>query len=82
MSAPGPRPRDRGDVIMLEGAVVDLVHGLARVRTELGGRPHFVLAAICGKMRTARVRVMVGDRVSVEVSAYDTARGRITFRHR
>jgi translation initiation factor IF-1 len=41
-----------------------------------------VLTTICGKMRRNRIRVTLGDRVSVEVSPYDVQRGRITFRHR
>ena len=41
-----------------------------------------VLAHLAGKLRRFRIRVLPGDRVSVEVSAYDPTRGRITFRHR
>lgn len=41
-----------------------------------------VLATIAGKMRRHRIRVALGDRVTVEVSGYDPTRGRITFRHR
>jgi len=39
-----------------------------------------VLAAISGKMRKHRIRILVGDRVSVEMSPYDLSRGRITYR--
>ncbi len=41
-----------------------------------------VLAHLAGRMRRFRIRVLPGDRVSVEVSAYDPTRGRITYRHR
>lgn len=41
-----------------------------------------VLAHLAGKMRRFRIRVLPGDRVSVEVSGYDPTRGRITYRHR
>lgn len=41
-----------------------------------------VLAHLAGKMRRFRIRVLPGDRVSLEVSAYDPTRARITFRHR
>jgi translation initiation factor IF-1 len=41
-----------------------------------------VLATIAGKMRRFRIRVLQGDRVTVEVSPYDLSRGRITFRHK
>jgi translation initiation factor IF-1 len=43
---------------------------------------HTVLATIAGKMRRFRIRVLQGDRVTVEVSPYDLSRGRITFRHK
>jgi translation initiation factor IF-1 len=43
---------------------------------------HDVLATMAGKMRRFRIRVLQGDRVSVEVSPYDLSRGRITFRHK
>ncbi|MEQ9319281.1 MAG: translation initiation factor IF-1 [Polyangiaceae bacterium] len=41
-----------------------------------------VMAHLAGKLRRFRIRVLPGDRVSVEVSAYDPTKGRITFRHR
>ena len=43
---------------------------------------HEVLARLAGKMRKFRIRVLPGDRVTVEVSPYDLTRGRITYRHR
>ncbi len=43
---------------------------------------HSVLATIAGKMRRYRIRVLAGDRVTLEVSPYDLTRGRITFRHK
>jgi len=43
---------------------------------------HSVLATIAGKMRRFRIRVLEGDRVSIEVSPYDLNRGRITYRHK
>jgi translation initiation factor IF-1 len=50
-----------------------------RVQLENG---HTLLATIAGRMRRYRIRVMVGDRVAVEITPYDLGRGRITFRHR
>jgi len=41
-----------------------------------------VLATTAGKMRRFRIRILAGDRVTVEVSPYDLTRGRITFRHK
>ena len=43
---------------------------------------HSVLATTAAKMRKFRIRVLAGDRVTVEVSPYDLGRGRITFRHK
>jgi translation initiation factor IF-1 len=41
-----------------------------------------VLAQISGKMRKNRIRILMGDRVSVEMSPYDLTRGRITYRYK
>ncbi|MDQ3998128.1 MAG: translation initiation factor IF-1 [Gemmatimonadota bacterium] len=43
---------------------------------------HKLLATTAGKMRRFRIRILAGDRVTVEVSPYDLTRGRITFRHK
>jgi translation initiation factor IF-1 len=43
---------------------------------------HVVLAQISGKMRKNRIRILVGDRVSIELSPYDLTRGRITYRYK
>jgi translation initiation factor IF-1 len=65
--------------ITLEGTVTDVLpNATFRVELENG---HSVLATIAGKMRRFRIRVLQGDRVTVEVSPYDLSRGRITFRH-
>lgn len=50
-----------------------------RVRLENG---HEVLAYLSGKMRKYYIRILLGDRVAVEMSPYDLTRGRITFRQR
>jgi translation initiation factor IF-1 len=66
--------------ITLEGTVTDVLpNATFRVELENG---HTVLATIAGKMRRFRIRVLQGDRVTVEVSPYDLSRGRITFRHK
>ena len=68
------------DSITLEGTVTDVLpNATFRVELENG---HSVLATIAGKMRRFRIRVLQGDRVTVEVSPYDLSRGRITFRHK
>jgi translation initiation factor IF-1 len=49
---------------------------------RLDNSEHVVLAAISGKMRKNRIRILVGDRVAVEMSPYDLSRGRITYRYK
>jgi translation initiation factor IF-1 len=69
------------DSIPAEGTVVDkLPNALFKVRLEAGD--HEVLAQVSGKIRKHSIRILLGDRVSVEMSPYDLSRGRITYRHR
>ena len=68
------------DVITVEGMVVDkLPNAMFRVELENG---HRVLAHISGKMRMHFIKILPGDRVSIEMSPYDLNRGRITYRGR
>ena len=64
----------------LDGIVSDVLpSAMFRVSLDNG---HSVIATLAGKMRRFRIRVLNGDRVTVEVSPYDLTRGRITFRHK
>jgi translation initiation factor IF-1 len=66
--------------IELQGTVTDVLpSAMFRVDLENG---HKLLATTAGKMRRFRIRILAGDRVTVEVSPYDLTRGRITFRHK
>jgi translation initiation factor IF-1 len=66
--------------LALEGVVSDVLpSAMFRVSLDNG---HSVIATLAGKMRQFRIRVLNGDRVTVEVSPYDLTRGRITFRHK
>ena len=66
--------------IQMEGVVADVLpSAMFRVDLENG---HKLLATTAGKMRRFRIRILAGDRVTVEVSPYDLTRGRITFRHK
>jgi translation initiation factor IF-1 len=66
--------------IAVNGVVEEaLPNATFRVHLENG---HVVLAHISGKMRKFRIRVMPGDKVTVELSPYDLTRGRITYRPR
>ena len=68
------------DKIRAEGVVIEALPGTQfRVRLENG---HEVLAYLSGKMRKYYIRILLGDRVAVEMSPYDLTRGRITFRQR
>jgi translation initiation factor IF-1 len=51
-------------------------------KVRIDNSEHVVLAQISGKMRKNRIRILVGDRVSVEMSPYDLSRGRITYRYK
>jgi translation initiation factor IF-1 len=49
---------------------------------QLENNPNVVLAHLAGRLRRNRIRVLAGDRVTLELSPYDLTKGRITFRHR
>ena len=68
----------KDDVFELEGRVVEaLPNAMFQVKLENG---HVILAHISGKLRMNFIRILPGDKVTVEVSAYDPTRGRITWR--
>ncbi|MGD9154458.1 MAG: translation initiation factor IF-1 [Bacillota bacterium] len=68
------------DIIEVEGTVVEpLPNAMFRVELENG---HRVLAHISGKMRMNFIKILPGDRVTIELSAYDLTRGRIIYRYK
>ncbi len=68
------------DMIEMEGTVTDVQRNSRyRVKLENG---HEILAYTAGKMRKFRIRVVTGDKVTIEMSPYDLTKGRINFRHR
>ncbi|HUQ31166.1 MAG TPA: translation initiation factor IF-1 [Pyrinomonadaceae bacterium] len=69
------------DLIPAEGVVIDKQPN-AFFKVQLEGSDHVVLAQISGKVRRNRIRILMGDRVSVELSPYDLTRGRITYRYK
>ena len=71
----------KDDLIPAEGLIIDKQPN-AFFKIRLDGSEHLVLAQISGKLRKNRIRILVGDRVSVELSPYDLTRGRITYRHK
>ena len=70
--------KKKKDVIEAEGVVTEALPN-AMFRVQLGSG-HTVLAHISGKMRMYYIRILLGDRVTVELSPYDLTRGRITYR--
>ncbi|MCU1454032.1 MAG: infA [Acidimicrobiales bacterium] len=73
-------PKSKDDAILLEGRTDEaLKGGYFRIALDNG---HSVLGHLSGKMRKNHIRILPGDRVQVEVSAYDLNRGRITYRYK
>jgi len=74
------------DNIEVTGTVVEkFPSGLFSVELEIGSPTDdkkTVLAHLAGKLRRNRIRVLAGDRVSLEMSPYDLTKGRITYRHK
>jgi translation initiation factor IF-1 len=68
----------KDDVVELQGVVIEaLPNAMFQVELENG---HRVLAHISGKLRMNFIRILPGDKVTIEVSPYDLTRGRITWR--
>lgn len=68
------------DVIEVEGTVVEaLPNAMFKVKLENG---HEILAHISGKLRMNFIRILPGDKVTIELSPYDLTRGRITWRNK
>lgn len=68
------------ELLEFSGVVVEkLPNAMFRVKLE---NNHEILAHTAGKMRKFRIRVMVGDKVDIEMTPYDLTKGRITFRHK
>ena len=66
------------DLIEFTGVVAELLpNAMLRVKLD---NDHTILAHTSGKMRKNRIRVLAGDRVTVEMTPYDLSKGRITFR--
>ncbi len=68
------------DVIELEGKVLEVLPNTKFI-VQLEN-DHQVLAHVSGKIRMNNIRILPGDKVTVELSTYDLTRGRITYRHK
>jgi translation initiation factor IF-1 len=79
-SAPRPGEDEKEAGIEVFGTVVEKFRaGMFSLQLEAGQK---VLATLAGRLRRNRIKVMNGDRVSVELSPYDLSKGRITYRHK
>jgi translation initiation factor IF-1 len=72
--------KKKEEKIEMEGTIIEALPGTQfRVRLDNG---HEVLAYLSGKMRKYYIRILLGDRVRVELSPYDLTRGRIVYRYK
>ena len=72
--------RGKPDVIEIDGIVEEtLPNANFKVKLQNG---HEIRAHVAGKIRMNYIRILPGDRVTVEISPYDLTRGRITYRHK
>jgi translation initiation factor IF-1 len=69
---------ENGEKIELEGEVIEALRGrMFRIQLDNG---HQTLGYLAGRLKRYRIRIMLGDRVRIELSAYDLNRGRIVYR--
>ena len=71
---------DKEEAIEVQGTVIEMMRGTQfKVQLQNG---HVILAHISGKMRKNNIKIILGDRVMVEMSPYDLTKGRITYREK
>ena len=69
---------EKSDKIELDGEVIEALRGrMFRIRLDNG---HQTLGYLAGRLKRYRIRIMLGDRVRIELSPYDLNRGRIVYR--
>lgn len=64
-----------------EGVILEALRG-SKFRVKIGSSEHIAICALAGKLRKNFIRIVPGDKVKVELSAYDLSRGRITYREK
>ena len=69
------------ELIEVAGLVIDKQRD-ASFKVQVNNSEHIVMAQISGRMRRNRIRILIGDKVDVEMSPYDLTKGRITYRHK
>ena len=74
------REMPKEDVLEYEGVVLEILpNAMFKVKLD---NEHEILAHTAGRMRKHRIRILAGDKVTVEMSTYDLTKGRIIFRHK
>lgn len=71
----------KNDVFEMEGTVVEVLPSTV-FKVKLAANGQIIVAHVSGKIRMNTIRILPGDRVTVEISPYDLTRGRITYRHK
>lgn len=71
----------KDDVIEVEARVIEVLPN-TKFKVEIIQNGHVVIAHVSGKIRIHNIRILPGDKVTVELSPYDLTRGRITYRKR
>ena len=71
----------KNDVFEMEGTVVEVLPSTV-FKVKLTANGQIIVAHVSGKIRMHHIRILPGDRVTVEISPYDLTRGRITFRRK
>lgn len=71
----------KSDVFEMEGTVVEVMPSTV-FKVKLTANGQIIVAHVSGKIRMNTIRILPGDRVTVEISPYDLTRGRITYRHK
>ncbi len=73
--------KDNPDHIEMDGEIVDVGAG-GNFRVQISESGHVVIARLAGKLRQNKIRVVLGDKVKVKISPYDSTRGIISYRGR
>ena len=73
--------KNKDDVIKVMGEVVDVLPQ-TKFRVKLDDVDNIIIAYLAGKMRQFKIKVLLGDKVEVEMSPYDLTKGRIIHRHK
>ena len=71
----------KNDMFEMEGTVVEVLPNTV-FKVKLNANGQTIVAHVSGKIRMNTIRILPGDKVTVEISPYDLTRGRITYRHK